>query len=115
WPDNRDAGGSDLDSFGASDSSSSRTCEGRSSHTSSHVATSFAPCLINVFGVHEPLLVTLPGTAKRSRFCSAAHRAVTRVPEFSPASTTNTATLIPLRMRLRRGKFCGAGNVPIGI
>ena len=44
-------------------SSSSRTCEGRSSHTSSHVATSLAPCLINVLGVHEPLLVTLPGTA----------------------------------------------------
>ena len=70
--------------------------------------------MISVFGVHEPLLVTLPGTANRSRFCSAAQRAVTRVPEFSPASTTSTATHNPLRMRLRRGKFCGAGKVPIG-
>ena len=99
---------------GASASSSSRTCEGRSSHTSSQVATSLAPCFISVLGVQEPLLVTLPGTANRSRFCSAAQRAVTRVPEFSLASTTSTATLSPLKIRLRRGKFCGAGNVPIG-
>ena len=81
---------------------------------SSQVATSLAPCLISVLGVHEFLLVTFPGTANRSRFCSAAHRAVTRVPEFSLASTTRTATLSPLRIRFRRGKFCGAGNVPMG-
>src|ERR1019366_2230825 len=75
---------------------------------------SLAPCLISVLGVHDPLLVTLPGTAYKSLFCSAAHRAVTRVPEFSPASTTSTPTLSPLSIRFRRGKFCGAGNVPSG-
>jgi hypothetical protein len=31
-----------------------------------------------------------------------------------PASTTSTPMLIPLSVRLRIGKFCGAGNVPSG-
>ncbi len=59
----RDAVDSDLDSVRASRSSSSRTCEGRSSHTSSHDPTSLAPCFISVLGVQEFLEVTLPGTA----------------------------------------------------
>jgi hypothetical protein len=37
-----------------------------------------------------------------------------RVPEYSAASTTSTPTEIPLMMRLRMGKFCGAANVPRG-
>ena len=43
--------------------SASRTSAGSSSQTSSHVATSLAPCLISVFGPQEFLFVTLPGTA----------------------------------------------------
>ena len=31
-----------------------------------------------------------------------------RVPEYSAASTTSTPIDIPLRIRLRMGKFCGA-------
>jgi hypothetical protein len=37
-----------------------------------------------------------------------------RVPLYSAASTTSTPSDIPLMMRLRMGKFCGAGNVPSG-
>ena len=33
-----------------------------------------------------------------------------RVPEYSAASTTSTPTDIPLMMRLRMGKFCGAAK-----
>ena len=87
---------------------------GSSSHTSSQVATSLAPCLISVFGPQEFLLVTLPGTAKTSRFCSRAQRAVMRVPLYSAASTTSTPIDIPLMMRLRIGKFWGAAKVPRG-
>jgi hypothetical protein len=50
-------------------------------------ATSFAPCLISVFGPQEFLFVTLPGTAKTSRVCSSPQPAVIRVPEYSAAST----------------------------
>src|SRR5271166_6391669 len=73
-----------------------------------------APCLINVLGPQESLLVTLPGTANTSRPCSSAQRAVTRVPLNSPASSTRTPMAMPLIIRLRMGKFCGAGNVPRG-
>src|SRR5271170_3451913 len=113
---NNDAAASPFDSTAnpapSLASSCKRTCVGSSSQTSSHVATSLAPCFINVLGPHAPLLVTLPGTAYTSRFCSIAQRAVTRVPLCSPASTTSTPTLTPLNNRLRRGKFCGAGKVP---
>src|SRR5438876_3779443 len=95
----------------AAGASVSRTSQGSSSHTSSHVATSFAPCLMSVFGPQEFLFVTFPGTAKTSRFCSSAQREVMRVPLYSAASTTRTPMAIPLMMRLRIGKFCGAGNV----
>lgn len=59
---NRDAVCGSGDSFGM-EVRVAWTSGGSSSHTSSHVATSFAPCLINVFGPQEFLLVTLPGTA----------------------------------------------------
>src|SRR5712691_5219073 len=84
---------------------------GSSSQTSSQVATSLAPCLIKVLGPHELLLVTLPGTAYTSRFCSRAQRAVMRVPLYSAASTTSTPADMPLIIRLRMGKFCGAAKV----
>ena len=37
-----------------------------------------------------------------------------RVPLYSAASTTSTPSEIPLIMRLRMGKFCGAAKVPSG-
>jgi len=39
---------------------------------------------------------------------------VIRVPLYSAASTTKTPIDMPLMMRLRFGKFCGAANVPTG-
>src|SRR5713226_1030918 len=87
---------------------------GSSSQSSYQVATSLAPCLIKVLGPQELLLVTLPGTAYTSRFCSRAQRAVMRVPLYSAASTTSTPADMPLMMRFRIGKFCGAANVPMG-
>src|SRR5207302_8647637 len=111
---NRDAVEAPEDSGEGGGVSASRTSAGRSSHTSSQVATSLAPCLMRVLGPQEFLLVTLPGTAKTSRFCSSAHRAVMRVPEYSAASTTSTAIDMPLMIRLRIGKFCGAANDPRG-
>jgi hypothetical protein len=102
---NRDAVCPLCDSSPAVGVSASRTCGGSSSQTSSRVAVSFAPCLIRVFGRHEFLLVTLPGTAKTSRFCSRAQREVIRVPLYSAASITSTPTEIPLMMRLRTGKL----------
>ena len=58
--------------------------------------------------------MTFPGTAKTSRFCSSAQRAVIRVLLYSAASTTSTPKDIPLMIRLRIGKFCGAANVAKG-
>ena len=58
----------------------------------------------------EFFLVTLPDTAKTSRFCSSAQPAVIRVPEYSPASNANRHATY---MRLRMGKFCGAANAPM--
>jgi|HubBroStandDraft_6_1064221.scaffolds.fasta_scaffold483432_2 hypothetical protein len=37
-----------------------------------------------------------------------------RVPLYSAASTTSTPADMPLMIRLRMGKFCGAGKVPTG-
>src|SRR5438552_1999009 len=45
---------------------------------------------MRVFGPQEFLLVTFPGTAKTSRLCSRAQRAVMRVPLYSAVSTTRT-------------------------
>src|SRR6267143_906671 len=110
---NRDAVSGSRDSF-CMELSAACISAGSSSQTSSQVATSFAPCLISVFGPQEFLLVTLPGTAYTSRFCSRAQREVMRVPLYSAASTTSTPTDMPLMIRLRMGKFCGAGKVPTG-
>ena len=69
---------------------------------------------MSVLGPQEFLLVTLPGTAKTSRFCSRAQRDVILVPLYSAASTTSTPIEMPLMMRLRMGKFCGAAKVFMG-
>jgi len=50
WSGNRDAEDGSPDSGGGGGVSASLTSAGRSSHTSSHVATSSAPCLISVIG-----------------------------------------------------------------
>ena len=55
-----------------------------STTTSFHSWTSFAPCLISRFGPQLIFEVMFPGTAKTSRFCSAASLAVIAEPEYSP-------------------------------
>ena len=53
-----------------------------------------------------------PGTANTSRPCSAAVRAVIRVPERRAASTISTPSAMPETMRLRRGKSWARGTKP---
>src|ERR1700738_1868252 len=106
---NRDAVCGSWDSF-CMELSVTCTSVGSSSHTSSHVGTSFAPCLIRVFGPQEFLLVTLPGTSKTPRIGSRAPQEGVSVPLYSAASTTSTPADVPLMIRLRMGEFCGAGN-----
>jgi hypothetical protein len=83
--------------------------------TSCPLATSLAPCLMRVMGPQEFVLVTLPGTAKTSRFCSSAQPAVMRVPLYSAASTTSTphrhSAYDPVANKkvLRRGKRANPG------
>jgi hypothetical protein len=107
---NRDAVLPACDSSPVAGVRASHTAVGSSSQTSSHVAISFAPCLISVLGAHEFLLVTLPGTAKTSRFCSSAPREVIRVPLYSAASTTNTPIEIPLMKRFANGEVLRRGE-----
>ena len=82
------------------------SCGRISSRMSSALSTSLAPCRSSLFVPREPGRSILPGTAKTSRFCSSAHRAVMSEPLFSPASTMRTPSERPLMMRLRAGK-CG--------
>src|SRR5579883_844276 len=56
---------------------------GNSSITSSHWSTSLAPCLMSRFGPKLCGDVIFPGTAKTSRFCSSASRAVMSEPLYS--------------------------------
>jgi hypothetical protein len=104
---NRDAVLPACDSSPLAGVSASLTAAGSSSQTSPHVAVSLAPCLIRVFGPCEFLLVTLPGTARTSRFHSRAQREVIRVPLDSAASTTSTPIEMPLMMRLRMENSAG--------
>src|SRR3989344_9353248 len=55
-----------------------------------------------------------PGTAKTSRPCSRAKRAVIRAPERSRASTTTTPFERPEIIRFRRGKFFFLAGGPGG-
>ena len=57
----------------------------------------------------------LPGTAKTSRPCSPAKRAVISEPERSAASITTTPSEIPEISRLRRGKSLPRGEKPGGL
>ena len=77
--------------------------------------TGVAPCLI------RPLVPSArgssgePGTAKTSRPCSAARRAVISEPERFAASTMTTPSASPEISRLRRGKSRARGSQPSGI
>src|SRR5207253_2521455 len=75
---------------------------------------SLAPCLISWLGAKLTGWVTLPGTPKTSRPNSMASRAVISEPLYWAPSTTTTPSGIPATMRLRIGKFSGAGCVPRG-
>jgi len=82
---------------------------GSSSRMSAAVSASFAPCRIRRWAPRLIGLSTLPGSANTSRPCSIAQSAVMRAPLFSPASITRIPSDSPLMIRLRRGKFSGAG------
>jgi hypothetical protein len=77
---------------------------------SAHVAAGFASGFISVLGPQECLFVTFAATADTSRFCSSGQRDVMRVAVYSAASTSRTPTDMPLRIRLRIGKFWGGAE-----
>ena len=82
--------------------------------TSSALVTSLAPCLMSWFGAKLTACVTLPGTPNTSRPNSIASRAVISEPEYCAPSTITTPSGMPATIRLRTGKFSGAGCVPMG-
>ena len=57
------------------------------------------------------LIRDVPGHGKHLAILLQGTAGVMRVPLYSAASTTKTPIEIPLMMRLRMGKFCGAANV----
>ncbi len=77
-------------------------------------STSLAPCLISAWQPLDCGECIEPGTAKTSRPCSAARRAVIREPLCSEASTTKQPLLSPLIIRFRLGKLPASGGVPSG-
>ena len=91
-----------------------KACCGSSPRRSSTVLISFAPSLINLWVPVESSEKISPGTAKTSRPCSPARRAVMSAPLRFDASTTTVPSVNPLMIRLRRGKFLGFGLTPIG-
>ena len=82
-----------------------RRCRARS-------VTRQAPCLSRLLVPAERGSSGLPGTAKTSRPCSPANRAVISEPERSAASTTTTPSEMPEIRRLRRGKSLPLGAKP---
>ena len=76
---------------------------------------SVAPCLIKSLVPAARGSSGEPGTAKTSRPCSAAMRAVMSDPERCAASTTTTPSATPEISRLRRGKSRARGPCPRGI
>ena len=71
-----------------------------------------APCFSRLLVPAERGSSGLPGTAKTSRPCSPAKRAVISEPERSAASTTTTPSEMPEIRRLRRGKSLPRGEKP---
>ena len=85
-----------------------------SSKISSTPSTSLAPCLRRRCVPVLRMLRATPGTAKTSRPCSRAKRAVISDPLLSAASTTTTPSARPLIMRFLDGKLPGDGGAPGG-
>ena len=89
---------------------------GRSTEiTSSASVTRLAPCLRRWLLPSARGSRGEPGTAKTSRPCSSASRAVIREPERFAASTTTIPAASPEMSRLRRGKSWARGCHPSGI
>ena len=83
--------------------------------STSHASmTSPAPSRISWLQPRLEAALMGPGTANTSLPCSSAVLAVISAPLFSGASTTTTARLRPLMMRLRTGKWPPRGSVPGG-
>ena len=76
--------------------------------TSAASVTQVAPCLIRLLVPSARGSSGEPGTAKTSRPCSSAIRAVISEPERCAASTMTTPSASPEISRLRRGKVAGA-------
>ena len=83
--------------------------------TSDASAIRVAPCLMRSLVPAARGSSGEPGTAKTSRPCSAAMRAVISEPDRCAASTTTTPIAAPEIRRLRRGKSRASGTCPIGI
>ena len=83
--------------------------------TSEASVTGIAPCLSNPFVPSQRGSRGEPGTAKTSRPCSPASRAVIREPDRRAASTMMTPIERPEINRLRRGKSWARGSHPSGI
>ena len=84
------------------------------SSISSAVETGVAPSRISASGPRECGEKIEPGTAKTSRFCSTAKRAVIIAPLLKSPSTIRVPSVRPDMMRLRRGKYSERGFVPSG-
>jgi hypothetical protein len=87
----------------------------RVSRISRAEVTRQAPCFRRLLVPAERGSSGLPGTAKTSRPCSPAKRAVISEPERSAASITTTPSEIPEISRLRRGKSLPRGEKPGGL
>src|SRR3569623_1753655 len=83
--------------------------------TSLASVTMVAPCLMRPFTPSARGSSGEPGTAKTSRPCSPASRAVISEPERRAASTMMLPTDRPEMMRLWRGKSCARGSHVSGI
>src|SRR5437868_1343703 len=80
------------------------SCAPSCDSTSSAPSVRIAPCRSRSFEPRQRGSSGEPGTAKTSRPCSSANRAVISEPERAAASTTTTPRAIPEISRLRRGK-----------
>ena len=85
-----------------------------SSRMSSTLSTSFAPSRISWWQPFDIRQSIAPGTAKTSRPCSVARRAVIRAPDRSAACTTTTPSDSPDTIRFRCGNVPTVGAVSGG-
>jgi len=107
-----DTPSSGADSSGPNGSTGRPRIGARASTMSRAEVTRQAPCLRRLLVPAERGSRGLPGTAKTSRPCSPAKRAVISEPDRSAASTTTTPIEMPEIRRLRRGKSLPLGAKP---